>query len=84
MTNQLTDVRLAFLDRDGVVNRKLGEDNYIVTWEQFEFMPNAPEAIAKLNRAGIKVVVVTNQRGRSELIMLTSTESFLSARRQFL
>ena len=63
MTNRLTDVRLVFLDRDGVVNRKLREDNYIVTWEQFEFMPNAPEAIAKLNRAGIKVVVVTNQRG---------------------
>ena len=63
MTNLLTEVRLVFLDRDGVVNRKLPEDNYIATWEQFEFMPSAPEAIAKLNRAGIKVVVVTNQRG---------------------
>ena len=63
MTNLLADVRLVFLDRDGVINRKLREDNYLVTWEQFEFMPDAPEAIAKLNRAGIKVVVVTNQRG---------------------
>jgi D-glycero-D-manno-heptose 1,7-bisphosphate phosphatase len=59
----VTDLRLVFLDRDGVVNRKPPEDNYIVTWEQFEFLPNAPEAIARLNRAGVKVVVVTNQRG---------------------
>src|SRR5205823_881222 len=29
----------------------------------FEFLPRAPEAIARLNAAGARVVVVTNQRG---------------------
>jgi D-glycero-D-manno-heptose 1,7-bisphosphate phosphatase len=63
MSNVLTDVQLIFLDRDEVVNRKPQEGDYVATWEQFEFLPNAPQAIAKLNRAGLKVVVVTNQRG---------------------
>jgi D-glycero-D-manno-heptose 1,7-bisphosphate phosphatase len=63
MNNAFTDVRLVFLDRDGVLNRKAPEGEYVVTWEQFEFLPDAPQAIAKLNRAGVKVIVVTNQRG---------------------
>jgi D-glycero-D-manno-heptose 1,7-bisphosphate phosphatase len=63
MSDVFTDVQLIFLDRDEVVNRKPQEGDYAATWEQFEFLPNAPQAIAKLNRAGRKVVVVTNQRG---------------------
>jgi D-glycero-D-manno-heptose 1,7-bisphosphate phosphatase len=63
MSNVFIDVKLFFLDRDEVVNRKPQEGDYVATWEQFEFLPNAPQAIAKLNRARLKVVVVTNQRG---------------------
>ena len=63
MDHLFADVRLAFLDRDGVLNRKPKEGDYVTAWEQFEFLPGAPESVAKLNRAGIKVVVVTNQRG---------------------
>jgi D-glycero-D-manno-heptose 1,7-bisphosphate phosphatase len=58
-----TDVQLVFLDRDGVINRKPPEGDYVAAREQFEFLPEAPQAIAKLNRAGVKVAVVTNQRG---------------------
>lgn len=63
MNTVFKDVQLIFLDRDGVVNRKPHEGVYVATWEQFTFLPNAPQAIAKLNRAGIKVAVVTNQSG---------------------
>ncbi len=63
MDKDFTDVRMVFLDRDGVLNRKAPEGDYVVAWEQFEFLPDAPQAIAKLNRAGLKVVVITNQRG---------------------
>jgi D-glycero-D-manno-heptose 1,7-bisphosphate phosphatase len=63
VSNVFRDVQLIFLDRDGVVNRKPQEGDYVVSSEQFEFLPNAPQAIAKLNRAGLKVAVVTNQRG---------------------
>ena len=63
MNTVFKDVQLIFLDRDGVVNRKPQEGAYVATWEHFTFLPNAPQAIAKLNRAGIKVAVVTNQSG---------------------
>jgi D-glycero-D-manno-heptose 1,7-bisphosphate phosphatase len=57
--------KTVFLDRDGVINRKMPEGEYVSSWEQFEFLPEVPEAIAALNRNGFRVLVVTNQRGVS-------------------
>jgi D-glycero-D-manno-heptose 1,7-bisphosphate phosphatase len=56
-------LRTVFLDRDGVLNRKLPEGCYVTRWEQFELLGGVAEAIARLNRAGLLVVVVSNQRG---------------------
>jgi D-glycero-D-manno-heptose 1,7-bisphosphate phosphatase len=56
-------VGYVFLDRDGVVNRKLPEGAYVTGWEQFEWLPGAVGAIAGLNRAGMTVILVSNQRG---------------------
>jgi D-glycero-D-manno-heptose 1,7-bisphosphate phosphatase len=52
-----------FLDRDGVINRKMPSGSYVETWEQFEFVPGAIEALRLLAAARIRAVVVTNQRG---------------------
>lgn len=48
-----------FLDRDGVLNvrRKL----HVRRREHFEILPGAPEAVARLTKAGLPVCVVTNQ-----------------------
>jgi D-glycero-D-manno-heptose 1,7-bisphosphate phosphatase len=56
-------VRYIFLDRDGVLNRKAPEGAYVSTWEQFQWLPGATEAVARMTRAGWTVMVVTNQRG---------------------
>jgi D-glycero-D-manno-heptose 1,7-bisphosphate phosphatase len=56
-------VRYAFLDRDGVLNRKSPEGAYVTEWEHFQWLPGAEEAIARMNRAGMTVIVVSNQRG---------------------
>jgi D-glycero-D-manno-heptose 1,7-bisphosphate phosphatase len=50
------------MDRDGVINQKAPEGEYITRWEDFHFLPGVTEAIALLNRAGLSVIVVTNQR----------------------
>lgn len=55
--------KAVFLDRDGVVNQKAPEGEYIRTWEEIQFLPGASCAVAALNRAGYKVFIVTNQRG---------------------
>ena len=52
----------AFLDRDGVINRKASDGQYVTRWGEFHLLPGVAEAIAQLNRAGYCVIVVTNQR----------------------
>ena len=56
-------VTTVFLDRDGVINRKLPEGEYVSSWERFELLPGVLEAMQALKAAGLRVVVVTNQRG---------------------
>ncbi|PIE57573.1 MAG: D,D-heptose 1,7-bisphosphate phosphatase [Desulfobulbus propionicus] len=49
-----------FLDRDGTINEQMGYINHI---SRFIMLPGAAEAIARLNRQKVPVVVVTNQSG---------------------
>lgn len=52
--------RAVFLDRDGTINRDVG---YPASWDQIEIFSYSYEAVRRLNQAGFKVVVVTNQSG---------------------
>jgi D-glycero-D-manno-heptose 1,7-bisphosphate phosphatase len=52
-----------FLDRDGVVNRKAPDGEYVTSWEEFSFLPGAIEGLRLLAAARPPVVIVTNQRG---------------------
>lgn len=55
--------KAAFLDRDGVINRKAPtEDEYVTCWEEMQILPGVAEAVALLNNAGFLVIVVSNQR----------------------
>ena len=54
--------RAAFLDRDGVINKKAPGDQYVTCLAEMELLPGVAEAIAMLNRAGFGVFVVSNQR----------------------
>lgn len=56
-------VRTVFLDRDGVLNRKAPEGEYVSRWDLFHPLPGMHEAVRRLNEAGLPVYVVTNQRG---------------------
>jgi D-glycero-D-manno-heptose 1,7-bisphosphate phosphatase len=49
-----------FLDRDGTINVEV---NYLHRVADFAMIPGAAEAIARLNRAGWPVIVVSNQAG---------------------
>jgi D-glycero-D-manno-heptose 1,7-bisphosphate phosphatase len=56
-------VQNVFLDRDGVVNEKMPEGRYVSQWSDFKVLPGVVEAIGLLNQAGLRVVVISNQRG---------------------
>lgn len=54
-------MKLIILDRDGVINED--SDDYIKSPEEFIPLPGSLEAIARLNQAGYRVAVATNQSG---------------------
>ena len=53
-------MKTVFLDRDGVINRNRKND-YVKSWDEFEFIPNSLRAIQHLTDAGHRLIVVTNQ-----------------------
>jgi D-glycero-D-manno-heptose 1,7-bisphosphate phosphatase len=60
---RLSHPGVAFLDRDGTINKKAPDGDYVKRPEELEILPGAAGAIRRLNAAGVYVIVVTNQRG---------------------
>ena len=57
----MTPLKLIVLDRDGTINAD--RDDFVKSPEEWEPLPGALEAIARLNHAGWHTVVATNQSG---------------------
>jgi len=55
--------KIAFLDRDGVINSNKFNKGYIGLLKHFRWVSGAIKAIKYLNKKNYKVVVVTNQSG---------------------
>ena len=51
-----------FLDRDGVINKRL-EGDYVKTLDEFEFIDGVPGALKILSGIFNKIIMVTNQQG---------------------
>jgi D-glycero-D-manno-heptose 1,7-bisphosphate phosphatase len=54
-------MKLVILDRDGVINQD--SDQFIKNTTEWKPIPGSLEAIARLNHAGYRVVVASNQSG---------------------
>ena len=61
-----------FLDRDGVINRRL-PGAYVQSWEAFHWLPGALEAIAGLTQNVGRAFVVTNQQGIGKGLMTVAS-----------
>lgn len=68
---------VVFLDRDGTLNRDSG---YIKSEEELVLLPGTVEAVAQLNRAGAKVVLITNQSGVARGMLTRATLDAIHAR----
>jgi D-glycero-D-manno-heptose 1,7-bisphosphate phosphatase len=62
-------VRAVFLDRDGVINRKMPEGCYVTRWADVEFLPRGAEAVKRFREAGFLVLLVSNQRAIAKGLM---------------
>jgi D-glycero-D-manno-heptose 1,7-bisphosphate phosphatase len=56
-------IKIAFLDRDGVINSNKFNKGYIGSLKYFRWVPGAIKAIKYINKKNYKVVVLTNQSG---------------------
>lgn len=54
-----------FLDRDGTINVRARAHEYIRDPAEFKWLPDALDGMVALARAGLPLVVVSNQRGVS-------------------
>ncbi len=57
-----------FLDRDGVINKKLPDD-YVKSWKEFEFLPHVKESLALMRMFFARVIIISNQQGIGKGIM---------------
>ena len=57
-----------FLDRDGVINKKIDND-YVKNWSEFSFINGSLEVISKLSNIFGRIILVTNQRGIGKGLM---------------
>jgi D-glycero-D-manno-heptose 1,7-bisphosphate phosphatase len=64
-------MKLVILDRDGVINHD--SDQYIKSPDEWRPIPGSLAAIARLNQAGYRVVVATNQSGVGRGLFETDT-----------
>jgi D-glycero-D-manno-heptose 1,7-bisphosphate phosphatase len=77
-------MKLIILDRDGVIN--FDSDEFIKSPDEWIPIPGSLEAIARLNQAGYRVVVATNQsgvaRGLFNIVTLNSIHQKMHAAAQ--
>jgi len=60
--------RAIFLDRDGVINRRVIGD-YVRHWQNFSFLPGVLRAVKSLNALQVPIIVVSNQAGVAKGLM---------------
>ena len=67
--NSLDKSWTLFLDRDGVINKKINRD-FVLDWEEFEYCKLAIPAISILSSYFSRIIIVTNQRCVDEGLLL--------------
>ncbi len=78
--NKIDDSWTLFLDRDGVINKRIF-GGYVTSIEEFEFLPGVLESIKYFSQIFGKIIIITNQQGVGKGIM---TESELDIVHNFL
>ena len=68
-----TRLKAVFLDRDGVINKYPGDFEYVKSWAELIFLPGVKPALKKLNAAGFKIFIISNQAGVSKRVYSQGT-----------
>jgi D-glycero-D-manno-heptose 1,7-bisphosphate phosphatase len=55
--------KAVFIDRDGVLNRRMPRAEYVTSWDKWTWLPGALEGLRLLHEAGYLSLMITNQPG---------------------
>lgn len=69
-----------FLDRDGTINKRPPEAEYVCNPESFVWLDGAMEAIKELNDAGYFIIMISNQAGIAKNLMTMDDFEAVQAR----
>lgn len=69
---QKNSLKVAFLDRDGVINKKAADYHYILSPDEFVFNSAIFDIAMLLQEKDYKIIVITNQRGIARGLMTES------------
>ena len=78
----MCDFDTLFLDRDGVINKKL-EGRYVRVFSEFHFVAGAISALSILGNIFKRVIIITNQQGIGKGIMTDCELKELHANMQY-
>jgi len=76
----LSAIRTVFLDRDGTINVKPPEGEYVTSPDGLVLLPGAGRSVARLNAAGVQTVLVTNQSWLSRSSGISARYAAIHAR----
>lgn len=63
MTEYLKPKKILLLDRDGTINKKAYQGEYITKWADFEWIDDTRNGLERLSQQGFSFVILTNQAG---------------------
>ncbi len=61
-----------FLDRDGVLNRRI-DGGYVTRWADFVLLPGVVPALRQLHHCGFQLIIVSNQAGVAKGVLQRET-----------
>jgi histidinol-phosphate phosphatase family protein len=63
MRDYLAPKKIILIDRDGVINEKAPQGQYIRSWKEFEWIEDTVQSMRYLADQGFSFIVITNQAG---------------------
>lgn len=61
--------KAVFFDRDGVINEKAPDHDYIKNWDKFKLIPGIIDVMKYVQSQGYMIIIITNQRGIARGLM---------------
>ena len=69
---------IILLDRDGIINKKKREGNYVSKWNEFIFINKNLKGLLLLQNQGYKFIIITNQAGIGKKILTKKKLQFIN------